>query len=377
MLARKVAVGLLLALTSVCFFFLLRGKATNRLDEQATAEIAASARPELGSSPGIAGTVARQSTAIDQVRHASPISIREHLMASNDWKDLLGRMDSLTSIPIGERLFYKALILDSCSHYQDAVKFESDSGALTKNRFELSAYIMGLISDSRQKAAMAYNLERKVANVCRGFANSPISRDMAEKAFAEAAAAGDLKAQARMIEQRLVASAARNAASLPSEYQQYAASDRAVGFPDPITPSERNQLLGALLSGDPIAIRVAGNILSLGSDKQSLRFGPEQIDLGIHAEETWTLVACQFGFECGTRNMAVNLGCAEQKQCSDDYASYLQEFVLKPSEFATVQANAMAIANAIRRGDQSAFQLVAQAGYNRTFVMGAAPITIR
>lgn len=306
-------------------------------------------------------------------------SLRSQLLSSNDWKDMLGKIDASTTASVGDRMFYRAVILETCAHYHEfAAQPQPELGGASRRTLaELKAYVLDLISDGRQKAAMALDFDRRIVNVCRGFANSPISQRDVEKAFADAAAAGDLRAQARMIDRRLADSAAANAGTLPKGYEPYLSpTDKPIGFPDPITPSERDQLVNGLLSEDPVAIRTAGSVLSQGSDKQSFRFGPDKIDLGPRADETWNLVACQFGFECGTQNMQVNAACAQLRQCADDYASYLRDFVLTPTEYAAVQANALAIADAIRRHDISAFQLVPEPGLRRSFVYAPTRIFI-
>jgi hypothetical protein len=178
-----------------------------------------------------------------------------------------------------------------------------------------------------------------------------------------------------MIEKRMADSGIKNAPNLPDAVRA-STGDVKAGYADPITPDESAVLVRALFSGDPVAIREAGEVLSIGSDRQSLRVGPDQVDLGGHADEAWTLAACQFGFECGPSNANVNNACAGKVQCADDYEAYLRDYALSPQEFARVQANAQLIADAIARHDYSAFTLTNAPGAARTVIGGTQTVRV-
>jgi len=278
------------------------------------------------------------------------------LVDHNDWKDAYAKLDGLTSVGPAERLFYKALILDVCSLYPKAVQGEDPEliAAIRDGRVEeYGARLTASMKDPLHKAAVVYNLRRKIAYACKDFSPMPISQADIARAYSEAADAGDLKAQARLLHFRQAETAMAHLEKkdvIPS------------GFSDPLTPVERDLLVATLFTGDPIAIRVASQALSLGTPGQSLRFGPDHVDLGEHAEEIWTLVACQFGLECGARNMTVTNECARLGQCADDFAGYLSRYAMSPAEFAFAWRTSQAIAEAIRTRNDAAFQLVAKPG---------------
>ncbi len=308
-------------------------------------------------------------------------SVREQLAGNNDWKAMFDGLDAMTNVPIGERLRFKAVILDSCSRFASASASErAQLPAAIQNSSiaDLKSFIAGLMKDARQMRAMEFNLDRRISNVCRGFAGWSISKDDIRAAYAQAAAVGDPVAQARMIELRLADSAVANANSLPDQYAAFAGqSQTPVGLPRPVTPDEQQVLMDALFSEDPMAVRQVGAIFSLGTDQQSFRFGPNQTELGPYPAETWELAACSFGFECGLANMYVSTACAEAGQCADDFAQYLQRYAMTPAEFEIVQRSAAAITDAIRRHDYSAFRLVANSGHRTTLMAGPSPIAVR
>ncbi len=318
--------------------------------------------------PG-APAAARPPASLGQVASAT---IRERMLTADNIAEELRRIEMDPTVPVADKLFYRALVLEACSGYQDSIQREGpEAAAAVKegNLDRLIALVMGAMKDEKQKVAMQYNLKRKVWNACRGFAASATSQAEIEKAYAAAAAAGNPAAIARVVGARMAESGAQNVDKVPMSDRRFAAGAQGpVGYPDPITPQEHRRLLDAMFSEDPVAIVAAGNVLSMGTDRQSLRFGAEQVELGPRYEAIWTLAACEFGFECGQRNLSVNLACAERGRCSDDYASYLRDQVLTPTEFAEVQANAHAIAEAIRRHDLSAFQMVDEPARSRVLV---------
>jgi hypothetical protein len=295
------------------------------------------------------------------------------LLEQNDWKDAFTRLDGMTTLGPAERLFYKALILDVCSFYPDAVRGQDprfiaaiQSGTLE----EYAARLTAPMKDPRQKAAAAFTLQRNVAHACKGFRQAAVSKAEVAKAYADAAEAGDLKAQARLLH-------LRQAQTATADLERK--DGRPAGFSDPMTPAERDLLLDTMFTGDPIAIRVASQALSLGTFQQSLRFGPDRVDLGEHSAEIWTLVACEFGLECGARNMAVTNACGQLGQCADDFPGYLRDFALNSVEFEFARRTARSIAEAIRQHDRDAFRLVPHPGQAITSLTTdyVPPIAIR
>jgi hypothetical protein len=305
--------------------------------------------------------------------------LRGRLLQNSDWKTALAEFQADASIPESERLFYEAVILDACSFLEEATANQRrDVAEATKRGLsDVIAAVTSAMTDPRQKAAMTFNLERRIPFICRGFADRKISRQEVDGAYRAAASAGHPGAQARVIEQRIADSSIKNVSTAPPELINSMPPGQAVGFPDRLTKSEMAQLMAGLFSEDPVAIKKAGSVLSLAYENQSLRIGNDQLDLGRHSDEVWSLVACDFGFECGEHNAIVSFACAETKRCADDYSSYLRQFELTPDEFDFVQRAAQQIGEAIRRRDYGAFQLVGKPGSSYNFIRVPTLIRIR
>jgi hypothetical protein len=319
---------------------------------------------------------ARRVDRVDRMAENAPGTwVPALLLDQNDWKNVFDRLDTLTTLGPAERLFYKALILETCSFYPQMAAGQDPAllAAIRNGTLgEFAAQATASIKDPRRRAATAFGMQRNLANACKGFAGTTILKSDIAKAYAQAAESGDLKAQARLLQYR----------QLETATGHFEKKDMMpAGFSDPISPSEREMLVATLFTEDPIAIRIASNALSMGTMQQSLRFGPGQADLGSHAEAIWTLVACEFGLECGARNMAVGWECQTQGKCAGNFPDYLREFVLTPEEFVFAQRTAAAIVQAIRHHDASAFVLVSQPGQAITNIGGGGgylpPIAIR
>ena len=302
-------------------------------------------------------------------------SIARRLIGSSDLKEAMEQVLSDASIPFGDRLFFSAQIMDACGMREKAAANTPPDVLEAVRSGKMDQLIIktaGAAGSQRQRAAIELDLRTKLVFLCRNFDRSISDRDV-DRAYEAAAAAGNPTAQARVIDKRLADSAVQNYSKLPAAFRD--GLEKPGGFPDPITPTEQSQLIGALFSEDPISVRHAGLVMSTGSDQQSLRIGADQVDLGQRADETWTLAACQFGFECGPMNASVNYACAHGGQCAANYEELLREYVLTPEEFARIQRNSQLIVDAIRRQDASAFALVNSPGQVRMIL--AVPGLVR
>ena len=317
-----------------------------------------------------------------QKERPANIDVGSLLRAGSDWKKIFDDLDTMPNVSARDRLFYKAVIMESCANYAGVLAADTPVIKAIKNGAleEYKRQATRGVSDPRRVEAIKLNADRNIANVCRGFAEAKISEADVDAAYRTAAAAGDLRAQARVINQRLVEAALASAGqTVPEEFRALAANQPPGfkgGVPPPLTSAERDQLMAALFSGDPVAIRTAGSVLSLQAAQQSLRVGPDLAEIGHHSGYVWTLVACEFGLDCGAQNLLVSASCSEVNRCSDSFFEFLQMNLPGP-ELEQVRATAQLITDAIRRRDYSAIQLVEKPGTHLTLVSSVNPVRIR
>jgi hypothetical protein len=287
-------------------------------------------------------------------------SLRNRFLETRDLYALYASLDNMLDVPLAERLLYKAVILDSCANYANVLKDAAPGiKEMIERGVEMKAAPSGNANDPRVKTAAAYLRGRNTVALCRGF-DGAITRADVDKAYAQAAAAGSPAAQARMIERRLVDEGTRG--DLPPGVPATNDSRNMLVRPAQLTAQEQQQLLNALLSGDPVAIVEAGHVLSIGSERQVVRVNGASSDPGPYGDYEYMLAACEFGFECGAENLMVSRFCASRGQCSDDLGMLLRDYMIPPADFALVEANARALANAIRAGQMGLFHVVDRNG---------------
>ena len=161
----------------------------------------------------------------------------------------------------------------------------------------------------RDKRIAAF--DNVATNKCAGLEGLTITQSALGNMLAQAAAAGDPKAQALSLEQSLWA------------------QRRADGnWRSDVAPSDQQvaQLRGAVMSRDPEAMLIAGRVLSTSWHDFSLRIGDDQVVEQRSFMQAWTLLACDYGYPCGDDNQRVLSACAYQGHCDaqtlPDYIYY-------------------------------------------------------
>ncbi|HUQ28349.1 MAG TPA: hypothetical protein VM051_07135 [Usitatibacter sp.] len=161
----------------------------------------------------------------------------------------------------------------------------------------------------RDKRIAAF--DEVATNRCAGMEGVSVTQSSLNKLLADAAAAGDPKAQALTLEQSLWA--ARRA-------EGRWRSDVAP------TDDQVSQLRNAIMSRDPEAMLIAGRVLSTSWHDFSLRIGDNQVVEQRSFNQAWALLACDYGYPCGENNQRVLSACAYQGHCNaqslPDYIYY-------------------------------------------------------
>ena len=117
--------------------------------------------------------------------------------------------------------------------------------------------------------------------------------------------------------------------------------------------AQRQLLLAALESRDPIAIAFAGPLLTRGYGALGVAFGPDRVVPSVGLQRVmWDLVACDHGANCGPRRLQLDHACASAGRCTaGSFREYLQRYVLTPQDLADFARIAPHLDAGIRRGD--------------------------
>jgi hypothetical protein len=161
----------------------------------------------------------------------------------------------------------------------------------------------------RDKRIAAF--DNVATNRCAGLEGLTVTQSALNNMLAQAAAAGDPKAQALSLEQSLWA------------------ARRADGrWRSDVAPSDEQvaQLRNAVMSRDPEAMLIAGRVLSTSWHDFSLRIGDDQVVEQRSFMQAWALLSCDYGYPCGDNNQRVLSACAYQGHCNaqnlPDYIYY-------------------------------------------------------
>jgi hypothetical protein len=309
--------------------------------------------------------------ALRQVARVAPSPGVERLKASRDWKRFLDEVDRASDLPARERLFAKAVVLSTCSNSGGA-GFDLSSQPVELSEEMLAKYY----PDPIRRASVVESLSRHISRVCSGFGNLITTRREIAEAFQAAADAGDVRAKAWLVGEWMAETSRRKAVATGGGSENSGVGLPDTAFADRVSEEQRQTLFKAMETRDPVAIYLAGPLLTHSTDSYSVRLGPTNLDASRHLPEVWTLVSCQFGFECGPSNSDLLASCTNDGNCSTDYAAWLRDHRLNGAEYQLVMDSAEILANAISTGDWSQVKFVDVRG-RRGYITGSPRVRIR
>ena len=194
----------------------------------------------------------------------------------------------------------------------------------------------------RVRGAKQRIAKRGFGTMCAGIPRTDGVEDLIDSLHELAAAGGDPRAQAWLLQREL------EAAGTPQP---------TLGFDMPGAPDEaqRQRLLDILGSGDPMAIGFAGPLLTRGYDSFGVAVGPDRITPSIALQNVmWDLLACDFGANCGPTRLELAFACASAHRCdAANYYDYLQRHVLTPQDLQDFARMRPYLEAGLRGGDWS------------------------
>jgi hypothetical protein len=212
--------------------------------------------------------------------------------------------------------------------------------------------------DREKRVAAFDDLE---TNRCAGFENLNVTQAEVNKLLADAVSAGDAKARAIAVEQELLA------------------ERRGRGFQGAsLTDAQIETLRQVIGTRDAGAMVIAGRLLSNTYNDLTIRIGPEgQVVEPRAFMNAWQILACDYGYPCGSDNTRLLSECALQGHCN---ASTLQDYLFyyggSPHDSQLVTQYQGILRNAIETGDWSQVAVARgprPPGSQRMFFFGAGP----
>jgi hypothetical protein len=230
-----------------------------------------------------------------------------------------------------EAKFYRATILERCKGYGQTYRGESIDLRLKRQL----ASITGPFVEQRQEIYRDWS-PRSAQALCAGFPNA-ISDEDIDKAYGEAAAAGDPRAKLSALRDQIMSSAptqTKPVHGLPFD------GTGSYQFIEPRAPTEAqaNALKEALASKDPTQILYAGPLLTGQYAEYELKFGDGDGRVGIYHGFLWQSVACHYAGGCGQDSFEVRLNCAMHARCDAlSYDDMVQRYHLTADDWLRFQ----------------------------------------
>ena len=285
----------------------------------------------LAIAPGSAATAARRPVSV-----LSPV-MNEYAHAKS-YKSLYDRLRPASS-RTPEEAWVLARILKQCSLQAGEAHTEIKLDAAVA-RFS-DALSPRDPSRDRRIAAFRATLQGH----CEGLGNLQATPEMIHDLLATAAAAGEPKALAQLVEDDLWAQLRRNANPDAQGYVLAAIGNAQVG-----------DLKRAAESGDPYALVTAAQVLAFPLANLSLQSAsdgrPIEAETFVAAAE---LLACESGYPCGPDSYRVEAGCAYQGRCeAQSLREYMFFYALAPDASQRLAEYQAALSRAVRDHDWSA-----------------------
>lgn len=316
------------------------GAATAAIQGRHSAEVV------LAISPGVRPAVARP-----EGPKRSPLM--QEVLAATSYRALFDRLREKPA-RTGEEDYVLARILEFCGLYTKLPPMPGHKPKPPEQQREEFLQAVSPDDPVREKRVAAYDRARGRAMACHGFEDVKTAPREVRAILERAAAAGDPKAQAAIVEQDVFASVRPFA-------------PRGEGMPPrpQIAPEQVAALQRAAESGDPSAIETAGRVFASTIDNLVVRVGPDGQAVDPRAfHDAWVLAACEFGLDCGPDHRMVLQGCAHRGNCG---ASTLREHMFyyehSPRQSQLINDYHASLVGAIRGRDWTAI----------TFQHGARP----
>jgi hypothetical protein len=290
---------------------------------------------------------------------ATPVDNRltplmREFIASRDDKALYERLRVLSK-PGGEELYVMGAILERCGKIagrKDAFNGKrwhlggDDARARFANYASVSAK-----DPARDKRIAAF--ERSHAPACEGFGDVGSTDAEIRALLQKAAAAGDPKARAWLLEREIMA-------PFTTPDGGVSLGRRGPGDMPTITDAQYAALREAIASNDPYVLMTAGRLLASTKNDFAIQAGPDQRPIDPRAFfDAWNLAACDAGADCGPNHATLLGGCAILGNCdAHDLREHLFFYSHSPQQSQLIAAYQSQIANAIRTGDWSYFTVV-------------------
>lgn len=331
------------AITAGCWWFLRDGDAAVRPSAEGTraaapAPAGPSGRPSL-TAASVLSINPRTPARVALAAEPRKTLFNEFLKAKN-YRALYDRLKSSPEGQTAEGWYVEYQILRRCATVPDRIGRAPPRG----NDPKRDDFVASIPMNDPQRDKRIEAFDAVSGNRCAGMEGVAVKQAELDKLLADAAAAGDAKAQALTIEQQLWSE--RRAAGPETRWGRDTVS---------LTDTQVSSLRQLASSGDPEAMVIAGRILATPWHDTQVQLGPDNQPAEPRAlNQAWQLLACDYGYPCDSSNMRVQTACAYQGHCNaQSLADYIYYYGASPNDSQLMNQYVDILRNAIQTGNWS------------------------
>ena len=272
-------------------------------------------------------------------------SLFNEFQTARSYKAIYDRLKASGDAQTPEGWYVMYEILKRCANVTERNTRQPAARAADQKRDQ---FLASLPANDPQRDKRIAAFDDVSANRCAGMENVAVTQADLDKMLANAAAAGDPKAQALTIEQQLWAE--RRAAGPSARWGRDSVT---------LTDSQVSQLQQIANSRDPEAMVIAGRVLANNWHDFSMRIGGDQVIEQRAFNQAMQLLACDYGAACGEDNSRVLAACAYQGHCNaSSLADYVYYYGSSPYDSQLLTQYREILRNAVETGNWSQISIV-------------------
>jgi hypothetical protein len=283
---------------------------------------------------------AQGAAAPELLRRAAAAPVRRSLFTELEhaasYRALYDRLRGSAEGGTAEGLYVQYAILRKCATVTDRPFRRPAPKPLAQRREE---FLKALAPDDPQRDKRIAAFEGAAVDHCAGFEDVKVTREDLGKLLDRSAEEGDPKARAAAVEQEIFKERHNGQwRSATLSDSQIATLEQAIGSKDP----EAMVLAGRLLSNSwpNLTVKVGG------ADAQPVE--PRAF------YNAWQVLACEYGYGCGTDNVQLQSECAFNARCdAQSLPDYLYYYASTPYESELLTRYESVLRGAIENGDWS------------------------
>lgn len=259
-----------------------------------------------------------------------PLTLAREYEQSNNLKAIYDRVSGSHETAEAKYVLYR--ILSGCAKKTDPLPADRPAPQTWEQRRK---NLEASLSDANPQKAVRLKAFDEMRR-CQGLEGVTTSKAELDKLLDDAAGQGDPRARALQVQREMSGDTPRGTA--------------------PITDAQLRTLQEAIASRDPAAIAIAGTVLSNTFGDMVIEVGDQHEPLDPRAaHDAWTLLACEYGLDCGPNNNDLRQSCALSGRCGPaSLPDYIFFFETTPSQAQLVDQYRGYFRQAVEGNDWSA-----------------------